>query len=48
MQEVIQKLPASCKYEVKSDRTSDLYLEVSEEYEEYIEKHLYKPYREQN
>lgn len=46
-QEVKSKLPSACQCQVLTDRTDDLYLEVDSEYEDYIERYLYTPYREQ-
>lgn len=40
LQDVAEKLPVNCKWSLLTDRTTDVYLEVSEEYEEYIERYL--------
>lgn len=46
-EEVARKLPIACKWSILRDFTTDAYLEVSEDYEDYVERYLYKPYREQ-
>lgn len=46
-EEVAGKLPVDCKWSILRDCTSDAYLEVPECYENYVEKYLYKPYKEQ-
>lgn len=46
-EEVAMKLPVGCEWSLLRDCTSDAYLEVNECYEDYIERYLYKPYREQ-
>lgn len=46
-EEAASKLPVGCKWSILRDCTSDAYLEVSGDYEDYVEKYLYKPYREQ-
>lgn len=43
-EDVAAKLPVSCDWKILHDQTSDAYLEVIEEYEEYIERNLYTPY----
>lgn len=40
LQSVAEKLPVDCKWELLTDRTTDVYLEVPEEYEDYIERYL--------
>ena len=40
LQKVAEKLPIACKWNLVTDRTTDVYLEVSEEYEDYIERYL--------
>ena len=37
---VAEKLPAACNWNILRDRTSDAYLEVPEDYEDYIERYL--------
>ena len=39
---VALKLPVACNWNILRDRTSDAYLEVPEEYEDYIERYLIK------
>lgn len=46
-QAMVSKLPFDCKHRVVKDQTTDIYIEVDEEWEDYIERYLYKPYREQ-
>lgn len=46
-EEAAGKLPVGCKWTILRDCTHDAYLEVSEDYEDYVEKYLYEPYREQ-
>lgn len=41
-EEVALKLPIACKWSILRDRTTDAYLEVPEEYEDYIERYLLK------
>lgn len=43
-EDVAAKLPVSFYWKILHDQTSDAYLEVIEEYEEYIERNLYTPY----
>lgn len=43
-QDVAVKLPGWCNWKILRDQTGDAYLEVSEEYEEYIYKYFYTPY----
>lgn len=40
LQKVAEKLPVGCKWDVRTDLTTDVYLEVSEDYEDYIERYL--------
>ena len=40
LQNVAEKLPTDCKWNLLTDRTTDVYLEVPEEYEDYIERYL--------
>lgn len=47
LEEVAAKLPIACKWTLVTDRTTDVYLEVSEEYEDYIERYLYTPFNKQ-
>lgn len=44
---VMEKLPCDCVARIVRDLTADVYLEVPENYEDYIERYLYTPYREQ-
>lgn len=46
-EEVASKLPVGCKWTILRDCTHDAYLEVNEDYEDYVERYLYKPYKEQ-
>ena len=46
-EDVAGKLPVGCKWTILRDSTSDAYLEVNEDYEDYVERYLYEPYREQ-
>lgn len=39
---VAEKLPASCKWQILRDQTTDAYLEAPEYYEDYIERYLLK------
>lgn len=39
---VAEKLPVACKWQILRDRTTDAYLEVPEEYEDYIVRYLLK------
>lgn len=41
------KLPVACDWSIVRDRTSDAYLEIPEDYEDYFERYLYTPYRQQ-
>lgn len=43
-----RKLPVACLHKIVTDRTSDAYLEVHENYEDYIERYLYTPYNKQS
>lgn len=45
--EVATKLPVACKWSMLRDCTSDVYLEVPESYEDYVNRYLYTPYKEQ-
>lgn len=47
LEDVASKLPIACKWSLVTDRTTDVYLECSEEYEDYIERYLYVPYNKQ-
>ena len=47
-EECASKLPVACSHQIVTDRTSDTYLEVSENYEDYIERYLYTPYNKQS
>lgn len=38
---VAMLLPCACKWSILRDRTSDAYLEVSEDYEDYVNRYLY-------
>ena len=38
--EVASKLPVRCMNKIVRDRTSDVYLEVPEDYEDYIKRYL--------
>ena len=40
LQKVAEKLPIDCKWTLLTDRTTDVYLEVPEDYEDYIERYL--------
>lgn len=42
LQKVAEKLPIGCKWNLVTDRTTDVYLEVPEQYEDYIERYLLK------
>lgn len=46
-EEVRSLLPIGCESRIIGDRTTDAYLEVPEEYEDYIERYLYTNYRDQ-
>lgn len=46
-EEVAMKLPIACHWTIVRDYTTDVYLQVSESYEDYVERYLYTPYREQ-
>lgn len=46
-EEVAMKLPVACPWSIVRDFTSDAYLQVPESYEDYVERYLYVPYREQ-
>ncbi len=39
-EDVAARLPIACDYRLVKDRTSDAYLEVPEDYEDYIERYL--------
>lgn len=41
------KLPIACEWRIVRDRTSDAYLEIPEDYEDYFERYLYTSYRQQ-
>lgn len=41
------RLPIGCKYEILTDRTTDIYIEVDEKWTDYIERYLYTPYSHQ-
>lgn len=46
-EEAASKLPVACKWSLVRDRTSDAYLEFSEDYEGYFERYIYTPYSKQ-
>lgn len=39
-EEAASKLPVACNYRIVKDRTTDAYLEVPEDYEEYVMRYL--------
>lgn len=39
-EEAARRLPASCRYMIVKDRTSEAYLQVPEDYEDYVMKYL--------
>lgn len=39
-EEAANKLPLVCKWRIVKDRTSDAYLEVPEDYEDYVMRYL--------
>lgn len=41
-EEAASKLPVGCKWSIVKDRTTDAYLEVPEDYEDYVMKYLHK------
>lgn len=41
------KLPIGVKSRIVTDRTTDVYLEIPEDYESYFNRYLYTPYDEQ-
>lgn len=45
---VALKLPVACNWDILRDRTSDAYLEVPEEYEDYIERYLIKKKKDES
>lgn len=41
-EDVALKLPIACEWRIVRDRTTDAYLEVNEDYEDYINRYLLK------
>ena len=39
-EQAAEKLPVACSYRIVKDRTTDAYLEVPEEYEDYVMRYL--------